>query len=217
MTGLGEMLNNIAALSPEAFHRYAFAGEALAGKIPPAERLSMAEKASSCGVAYARSLAERYKNPSPAGLCARLGTRLERTEEETNPFLPVFAQFTPPKTITIFSRYSRKAQELADEAAFESRVEDTLIAHELFHLLEEQNRRNIYTRTEKVELWKKPFSNRSRVPCLSEIAAMAFAGKLLGLPYSPCVLNLVLMYSIDPGAADLLYRELLEAGLRPVR
>jgi hypothetical protein len=214
MTGLGEMLNKAAALSPEAFHRYAFAGEGLAGKIPPAERLSMAEKASSCGTEYARSLAERYKNGSPALLCVKLGIRLERTEEETNRLLPVFAQFTPPRIITIFSRYSRKAQDLADEAAFESRVEDTLIAHELFHILEEQNRRTIYTCTEKVQLWKRPFSNRSRVPCLSEIAAMAFAGKLLGLPYSPYVLNLALMYSIDPGAAELLYKVLLETGPR---
>ncbi|MDR0453161.1 MAG: hypothetical protein LBH15_08965 [Treponema sp.] len=205
---LGEMLNSVAALPPEAFHRYAFAGEARAGKIPPADRLLMAEKAARRGAEEARLLAEGCRNSPPALLCRRLGIGIECTEEEPDRFLPAFAWFAPPGTITILSRYARKAQELADKAAFESRVEDTLIAHELFHFTEDRNRRN--ARGLKPELWGKAFSGPSPLPCLSEIAAMAFARELLGLPYSPYTLNIALMHSIDPGGTAKLFRAFME-------
>ena len=51
-------------------------------------------------------------------------------------------------------------------------VEDVLLAHELFHVTEYRKKDTIYTRTEKVELWRKPFSNRSRMICLGEIGGM---------------------------------------------
>lgn len=41
-------------------------------------------------------------------------------------------------------------------------VEDVLLAHELFHVTEYRKKDSIFTQTEKVELWRKPFSNRSR-------------------------------------------------------
>ena len=51
-------------------------------------------------------------------------------------------------------------------------VEDVLLAHELFHVTEYRKKDTIFTQTEKVELWRKPFSNRSRMICLGEIGGM---------------------------------------------
>ena len=73
---------------------------------------------------------------------------------------------------------------------------------------EEQNAEQIYTRTEKVELWKKPFSNRSTIACLSEMAAMAFARELLGLSVSPYMLDVLLLYAYSREQAWALYEEL---------
>lgn len=69
--------------------------------------------------------------------------------------------------------------------------------------------KEIYTRTERVELWRKPFSNKSTISCLSEIAAMAFAGKLLDLKVSPYMLDVLLVYSYDKNAAWGLYDEIM--------
>lgn len=66
----------------------------------------------------------------------------------------------------------------------------------------------IFTRTEKVELWRKPFSNRSAIACLSEIAAMAFAAELMELEASPYMLDVLLVYSYDRNAAWGLYDEI---------
>ena len=74
-------------------------------------------------------------------------------------------------------------------------VEDVLLAHELFHVTEYRKKDTIYTRTEKVELWRKPFSNRSRMICL-------------GIPYTPYVLDVLLMYGYDKEAATALYEEI---------
>lgn len=75
--------------------------------------------------------------------------------------------------------------------------------------MEEKNP-DIYTRTERVELWRKPFSNRSSIVCLSEIAAMAFAKRLLDLPFNPYALDVLLVYPYDANAAFGLYAEICD-------
>ena len=61
-------------------------------------------------------------------------------------------------------------------------------------------KKEIYTRTEKVELWRRPFSNRSSIVCLSEIAAMAFAAQMTGIEVSPYMLDVLLVYAYDQNA-----------------
>jgi hypothetical protein len=87
---------------------------------------------------------------------------------------------------------------------------DILLAHEIFHGIEYTNKDLIYTKTEKVELWRKPFSNRSPIICLSEIAGMAFAKELLNLDFSPFLFDVFLMYGYNKEAATCLYEDILE-------
>lgn len=61
-----------------------------------------------------------------------------------------------------------------------------------------------------------PIHNDSAVIALSEIAAMAFAGELTGLPYSPYVMDVFLVYGYSPEEASGLYEEMMElAGRKP--
>ena len=87
-------------------------------------------------------------------------------------------------------------------------VEDVLLAHELFHVTEYRKKDTIYTRTEKVELWKKPFSNRSRILCVGEIAGMEFVRCLTGITCTPDVLHVLMMYGYDKEAGTALYEEI---------
>ena len=87
-------------------------------------------------------------------------------------------------------------------------VEDVLLAHELFHVTEYRKKDSIFTQTEKVELWRKPFSNRSRILCLGEIAGMEFARCLTGITCTPYVLDVLMMYGYDKEAATALYEEI---------
>jgi len=125
----------------------------------------------------------------------------------------IFAQFEEPDRITVFLDSVHKGSALAAEAncdLLEKKcLTDTILAHELFHVLEDRHADVMYTRTERVELWRKPFSNKSRLVCLSEIAAMAFARQLLSLPCSPYVLDVLLVYAYDHAAAWNLYDEIV--------
>ena len=94
-------------------------------------------------------------------------------------------------------------------------LKDVLMAHELFHGIEYRIRKQIFTQTEKIELWRRPFSNKSKILCLSEMAAMAFAKRMTGISCSPYVLDVLLMYCYNEEAAIALYEEILEAaGIR---
>ena len=126
----------------------------------------------------------------------------------------IFAQFVQPGEITVYMDCIRRASRLAEESGCEllerKRLFEVLLSHELFHAVEEQHADEIYTRTEKVELWRKPFSNRSSIVCLSEMAAMSFARELLGLDSSPYMLDVLLVYAYDKEAAWGLYEEIGE-------
>jgi hypothetical protein len=86
-----------------------------------------------------------------------------------------------------------------------------LLSHELFHFVEEKYKQEIFTQTEKVRLWSLGFlHNDSIVIALSEIAAMGFAKELMGLSYSPYLMDVFLVYGYSPQEASGLYEEMLE-------
>lgn len=122
----------------------------------------------------------------------------------------LFAQFVQPDEITIYTDCLDKAETLGGALPPRAELQNIILAHELFHAVEEQNQDTIYTHTEKIELWRRPFSNRSCIVCLSEIAAMAFARRLLGLPFNPYALDVLLVYPYDANAACGLYQEITE-------
>ena len=62
-----------------------------------------------------------------------------------------------------------------------------------------------------IVMMKNELSNKSRIIALSEMAAMAFAGEIQGLPFSPYVFDVVLMYCYSKEAAEALYEEIMEA------
>ena len=114
-----------------------------------------------------------------------------------------------PDEITIFTDCLDKAETLGGLLPARAKLQSIILAHELFHAVEEANP-DIYTRTEKIELWRKPFSNKSCIVCLSEIAAMAFAKQLLGLDFNPYALDVLLVYPYDAQAACGLYAEICD-------
>ena len=161
----------------------------------------------------------RYGEKRPRLLAQKMGLRIHTLDRPTGGGQVLFAQFVRPDEITVFTDCVRRAGALREESGCPllepERLMDVLLAHELFHGAEEQNADRIYTRTEKVELWRKPFSNRSTIACLSEMAAMAFAKELLGLSASPYMLDVLLLYAYSREQAWALYDEIcVLAGLK---
>ena len=165
-----------------------------------------------CGREWAKRISEKYGTEDPKILAGKMGMKVKMPKVPTGGGVVLFAQYVQPDEITIFTDCVDKAAALEKQCGCpllkKERLLEILLAHELFHAVEEQYAGEIFTRTEKIELWRKPFSNRSVISCLSEIAAMAFARQLSGLSVSPYMLDVLLVYSYDKNTSYGLYDEI---------
>lgn len=211
---LDEMAASLAGLTDEQWGRYAFSRDPLDGRFDRGQKAEYTRAANACGREWAERMRRQYQTSSPREMARKMGLKVRKPNQPTGGGQVLFAQFVQPDEITIYMdcirRASRYEEESGCELLGEERLFDVLLAHELFHAVEERHAGEIYTRTEKVELWRKPFSNRSSLACLSEMAAMAFARELLGLDCSPYMLDVLLVYAYDQEAAWGLYEEIGE-------
>ena len=213
---LEEMMGRLASLTWEQWCLYAFSREPLRGRLPREERLALGREAAACGREAARRMEAEQGMLSPRRYAEKLGLKVERPEKANDGGYVIFAQFAPPDTIHLFYDCIRRAERLlADHKGLPVRhkdqVIDILVAHELFHFIEE-SQKELYTQSKKIPLWSLgPVKHSSRVSCLSEIAGMAFAGELCGLEWSPYLLDVFLVYGYNPEAATHLYEGILGA------
>ena len=180
---LKDMVQTLEGVTEEAWGRYAFAREPLERKFTSQEKDAYTVKANACGREWAKRISEKYGTEDPKILAGKMGMKVKMPKVPTGGGVVLFAQYVQPDEITIFTDCVDKAAALENSAAarfLKGAPVGNLLAHELFHAVEEQYAGEIFTRTEKIELWRKPFSNRSVISCLSEIAAMAFARQLQG-------------------------------------
>ena len=207
-----DMVQTLEGVTEEAWGRYAFAREPLERKFTSQEKDAYTVKANACGREWAKRISEKYGTEDPKILAGKMGMKVKMPKVPTGGGVVLFAQYVQPDEITIFTDCVDKAAALEKQCGCpllkKERLLEILLAHELFHAVEEQYAGEIFTRTEKIELWRKPFSNRSVISCLSEIAAMAFARQLSGLSVSPYMLDVLLVYSYDKNTSYGLYDEI---------
>jgi hypothetical protein len=216
---LREMMETLIPVSDETWGRYAFRRELLRRRLTEEQKQELTRGSLSCGAECARSMAADYGTRNPAQIA------LERGAAVSFPRRPgggkfadriLFAQFTEPDKLEVFTDCIEKAGEVIEEQGLNAlfglaSIRDILLAHELFHLIEFQERATIFTQTQRIDLWSlKIIHNRSRVLCLGEIAGMRFTRELLGLDFSPYIMDVFLLYLYRPQAASDLYRSLLK-------
>lgn len=206
---LPELLRDLQAIPHRDWGLYAFAREPLRGRFTLPRQLDLIDGAMACGQEHARRLRRDFPDATPQEMAEGLGLRLSfppRPQDGGGRVL--FARFTVPDGIEVFADATRRAGEAleGDEALRQvlgdADVRQVLLAHELFHWVEEQHRDTIFTETTRVDLRLLGlFPHRSRILCLGEVAAMAFAKELTGLPYSPYLYDVFLLYLYSPQAA----------------
>ena len=213
---LEDMLKDLVKIQDIAWGNYAFSREPLNGKFDDETRHNLIIKANKCGEEYADKLIAEYGDVTPEELAAKLGINVDYPSIPVGGGHVIFAQFVEPNQITIFKDCVEKANDLIVDKNLSSvsstlDIEKTLLSHEIFHYIEEKYKNEIFTRTEKVKLWApKPFRNESKILCLGEIAGMAFAKKLLKMPYSPYILDVFLIYAYHQEASYQLYQEIMK-------
>lgn len=210
-----DMVEQLLTLTEDEWGLYSFYHEPLERKFTKEQKIEYIHSAIRCGKEEGKKLKEQHPQMELENIIKILGIKLEKSNVPTGGERVLFAQYTEPDEIVIYRNCIDKVQNDVKEIEKKQLlsnipIEQILIAHELFHGIEYQKRKEIYTQTEKIELWRKPFSNKSKIVCLSEIAAMAFAKEVLDLPFSPYLLDVLLLYGYDKKVASALYDEILE-------
>ena len=205
-----EWVEELLSFSEEDWSRYAFNRDPFVGRIPPAGQLEYSQKAMDSAAALARRLRDEHGERSIAQLAKQLGVRLVYKSEVSDGGYTLFANYDEPNTITVYLENAEAtdrllAQEGLRNLVGEVKTADLLTAHELYHYLE-QTTPDIYTAQKHIVLWKLgKFENRSRIICLEEIGAMAFARELTGLKCSPYLFDVIMLYPRNPQRARQMY------------
>lgn len=220
---LETMLKDLTEIEAADWFKYVFSREPLNGKFNDGQRRQWMERSLECGREYAGKIREKYGTSDPKELAKAMGMNVSYPDFPEKTDRVLFAEYRMPNTIRIYMDAVKKAgrflakPEVRNVLTEQLNVADLLLAHELFHHVEETYQKEIYTQTEKIRLWSLgPLHNDSRIIALSEIAAMAFARELTGLPYAPYVMDVFLVYGYSPEEASGLYEEMMMyAGKEP--
>jgi len=210
---LKEMITCLRDVSDIAWGRYAFKNEMLKDKIPVERRDEMTRDAMICGEQWAQRMIMQTNTTDAQTMLESLGLELaEKDMDMLKMPRQLFAQYIPDKRVEIMTQPISLYSEMYEpEFPEPAQVRSLLIAHEMFHYIEELNKDEIYSRTEKVCLWKIfNFKWESTVRTVGEIAAMSFAKKLTGADYSPYMLDIILLYSYKADLAVRVFQRIME-------
>lgn len=207
-----ELIKELILIDQNTWGLYTFKRDPLCNKVTDEEKADMIKKASECGRKEAKLLKEKYGACACRQYAQMLGLIISEIEEKNANDYILFAKFNSPNKISININNVKKGEETVDKGNVnlligEVKIEEILIAHEMFHFIEGKNK-EIYTSITKIMLWKLgPIKYKSRLIALGEIAAMAFTKELLQLSYYPNLFDILLLYSHDEKRAKMLYDE----------
>ena len=220
---VGMIVEDLCRLGDLDWAQYAFSREPLNGKFDDAQRTGLTRKALDIGIEVADACIAQHGTKDPAAIAKALGLYVSHPYKPQDGGRVLFAEFCPPKQINIFMDALNKADDLMKEPGVRAALGDIsisniLLAHELFHVEEEKQLKEIWTKTYKIQLWRAgPIRNRSKISVLSEIAAMGFSQRLNGLNYSPYVMDAFLVYGYSADTASRLYEEMMSLAGREAR
>ena len=208
---LREMAEGLAQVNDLSWGMYAFSRDILRDKISEAEKKRMIELAICCGYEMADKVMSSLGTWDPWELAEKLKLKVEYADRGQIADRVLFALFTPPDQIQIMKEPIELAAEsgLPEGLLTMDQIKSLILGHEIFHYLEEEEE-GIYTRREKVVLWRLlGYKSESTARALSEIAGMYFSKKINGFLYSPFALDILLYYNYNSNEALKMYREVL--------
>lgn len=212
---LTELVSRLASVPQDQWWSYAFSHEPLRGKISKGDRRRLAEGAIECANWFADDYSSRLGTTVPSAMARALSLDIERPDSSRNGSRVLFAEYLPPAKIRVYGDGVRHGERLLSEPGVAQAFGDgfsifeTLLGHELFHVIEERHEDEIWTRTHQIPLWGiGPLTYRSTVDCLSEMGAMAFTRRLNGLSWSPYLLDAFLLYGYAPHVVFRLFESM---------
>lgn len=170
-----------------------------------------------CGMNLAREIREKWGDISCQEIAEKLGVRVEQLSMPTGDGLLTFACFHEPDYIQVFTDNAEATQMLirdsgGNEILGDMDICEILLAHELFHVLQEKDS-SLYVNQKHIRIWNLgPIKRNSKLMSLEEVAAMAFAQELLQMSLNPYVYDVLMLLPKATMQAKQLYERLLLMG-----
>lgn len=218
---LNEMVQNLLGIDDKTWGLYVFSRDILKNRIPDEIKPEMISKAIECGKHYAKQIMAEYNSNDIRLIAKKLGLKIDYKDSLLTGKRILFASYTPPDEIVIMKEpIERAVKHLAGENSnlvelfSEDSIIDIILGHELFHFVEDKFEEEIYTKTEKILLWKfLGFKNNSTIRTLGELGAMAFTREINGDKFNPFILDVLLYFNYDPSNATKIYYNVLGMSL----
>ena len=219
ITSLIKMIMALRRIDDETWGTYAFSADPLHNRIPEEKQRGMIQKAIRCGEACADRVVSETGESSPVGIARRFGLEIVENSLPMIGRRKVFAQFTPPAEIELFTepveRYAKVLESANDQQAAHlipiQEINSLVLGHEIYHYVEECSKGTIYSRTEKYTLWHFfGFHYDSAVNALGEIAGMAFSRRLSQVAYSPFLLDVLLFFDYNYEQTTAIFQNIMK-------
>lgn len=209
---LADILTTLKAVPDEIWNTYALRNEPLKYKLAAADQADFLQLAHRTGIRLAHRVWGQYPDQSLSDIYRALGIQLHELSDEDGGHYTMFACYTEPDKVELYTETIRLAEESLREenctaALAGIQIRDILLAHELFHYYEcTLSAEELPTKQKLLTLWHiGRFQYKSSIISLNEIAAMAFAKEYLSMPYSPYILDVLLLYHSNRRMAMELY------------
>jgi hypothetical protein len=219
ITSLIDMTKALRGIDDEAWGAYAFSADPLHNRIPEEKQRGMIRQAIRCGEDCADRVVMETGESSPAGIARRFGLTIIENNLPMIGRRKVFAQFTPPAKIELFTepaeRYAKVLAGANDQQAAQlisiQEINSLVLGHEIYHYIEECSKDTIYSRTEKITLWHVfGFHYDTGVNALGEIAGMAFSRRLSQVAYSPFLLDVLLFFDYNYEQTTAIFQNIMK-------
>ncbi len=216
---LEEIVLNLSKIDDITWGKYNLEIDLLHNKIKKDEQDSLVIGAINCGKELAKKLKNEYGTNDLKEIASLNKLQILNRQGYNDPAgRLIFALFTPPRKIQIMEeplnncrRHTKEFRNINNAIFIKDNLAQLITAHELFHFFEEENKKTIYTRTTKIVLWKfLGIRYKSTIRNLSEIAAMAFAREITDFPYSPFLVDFVLLWDYSRRNTLKNYNEIVE-------
>jgi len=172
-------------------------------KLPEEKRIELIQSALSFGDSVALGIENEFSSTDSRSIAQMMGLKIIGEDGGKNGTLLKRSEYRPKtKEIIVFrDSLGQLMREVAAED-LSDRIMKLLIAHEIFHHLE-HTRHGATSNRFKVNLWHMgPISYTVKISNVSEVAAHAFAEKLLDIKLTPEVFDYLTYIFYSAGRTD---------------
>ncbi|MBP1046040.1 hypothetical protein I6N96_07075 [Enterococcus sp. BWM-S5] len=187
--------------SQQQFITIAFNRDRIGRRLTEAQQENLCQLAQAEGERLGTQLRQDFPEMLPSEIAKIFGVAVTYKEYTIHESFTSIGYFEIPNQIVVNQKLKEKDSYFKEQGLTEmqfDRWKEIVIAHELFHYIQEQTE-ELFVNQYRVELWKLgPYHHQSSFSLLGEIAGMSFAKSLLSLDYYPGLIEWYLLYAYFP-------------------